>query len=280
MLDKTWYYRTIRKYVILFGTMMNDIRIWREDTDGNVEQYIKVPLSYGPKEKFLARLDSDPDLDREVAITLPRMAFEITSMSYDGTRKMPSIRRFLTQTNTDQDRREWLYNPVPYNFDISLYVMVKYVEDGTKILEQILPYFTPEFTNAINVVDDPAIPMDIPIILTSVSSEDTYEGDFDSRRAMIWTLNFTLKGVLFGPMNRSEIIRKAILNMRIPTTNTAAEGVGVTPVAEYVEITPGLDANGNPTTDPNNAINIHSVTSEDNYAYIIDFSGPIVEANT
>lgn len=220
MLSHDFYYGLIRKYVILFGSLFTDIYISRQDSSNNVVTSMQVPISYGPKEKFLARLLNDPTLSRPVAMVLPRMAFQITNMYYDANRKLPTINKSYSKDNDGTSGMSYIYNPVPYNFDIELYVMVKNQEDGTRILEQILPFFTPEWTSTINLISDTMnISRDIPIVLNSITTEDTYEGNFQDRRAIIWTLKFTLKGFLFGPIHTSKIIKKVIVNFYTPVDN-------------------------------------------------------------
>lgn len=271
MFGQTWSHDTIRKYVILFGTLFDSLYVNRKNSSGEVVQTLKVPLNYGPKEKFLARLNQDSTLNQSTAMTLPRMAFEITTMNYAGERKPNTINR-LTNSHPDKNKSYYQYAPVPYDFTFSLYIMVKNAEDGTQIVEQILPYFTPEWTATVNLV--PAIngKYDIPIVLNDVSMEDTYEGDFQTRRAIIYTLTFTLKGWVFGPTKSGNIIKEVNVDVRIPNTldlpivaNTA---VGNTAI---VTVTPGLDANGDPTSNSSISIPSGQISVNDNYGYIIDF---------
>ena len=248
----TWYFSTIRKYVCLFGTLFNDIHITRTDASGNTTHLIKVPLSYGPKEKMLSRIDGDPNIDRESALTLPRMSFEIAGYRYDQERKLNSLGKIAVK-DTDTNKAKYQYNPVPWNFDFSLSIYVKNAEDGTKIIEQILPFFTPEWTSTVNLIPEMNVIMDIPVILNSISSEDTYTGDFSTRRALIWTLNFTLKGYLYGPIKKNALIKFANTNFYIPDSSISVlrDAVGVSTPIDRVTVEPGLDANGD-------AINIRS----------------------
>ena len=199
MFGQTWQHSTLRKYVILFGTLFNNLHINREDSAGETIQTLKIPLSYGPKEKFLARLEGNPQLDREIAVVLPRMAFEMIDLNYDNDRKMGTINKIVA-TGSDDNSVKYMYAPVPYNIQFNLYVMTKNAEDGTRIIEQILPYFTPSWTSTVNILPEMNHKIDVPLTLNSVTSEDTFEGDFIQRRAIIWTLSFTMKGQLFGPV--------------------------------------------------------------------------------
>ena len=181
----------MRKYVIVFGSMFNDLTIQRNNGSSRV-QTLAVPIAYGPKQKFLVRLDTDPNLDREIAISLPRLGFELTGINYDPIRKLNS-----TQKNSfvfsDKTLLRTQYTPVPYNIDFTLSIMVKNADDGTQILEQILPYFKPEWNMSVNIMPDMDISMDIPTVLNSVSLQDSYDADFMSRRVLMWDLNFTMK---------------------------------------------------------------------------------------
>lgn len=271
MFGQTWSHDTIRKYVILFGTLFDSIYINRKNSSGETVQTLKIPLNYGPKEKFLARLNQDSTLNQSTAMSLPRMAFEITTMNYAAERKPNTINR-LTKANADLNKASYQYAPVPYDFTFSLYIMVKNAEDGTQIIEQILPYFTPEWTATVNLV--PAIngKYDIPIILNDVSMEDTYEGNFETRRAIIYTLTFTLKGWVFGPTKSAEIIKEINVDVRIPESR-AIPIVANTATGNSVVVTvsPGLDANGNPTSNSIISVPADQISLNDNYGYIIDF---------
>lgn len=264
MFGQSFYHGSIRKYVILFGTLFNDVVIQKDDASGNAVETIKVPLSYSPKEKMLARLSQDPNLDRKYAIQLPRMGFEITSMSYSATRKLATINRRVKQNATNEDQLNYLYNPVPYDITFSLYVMVKNAEDGTRILEQILPYFTPEWTASVNLVPSMDIVMDIPVVLINVTPQDTYEGGFTDRRALIWTLDFVMKGYLFGPVKKSGVIKLANVNF-YDSGDYDAEA----DMIERIRVRPGLDANGDPTSNASLSIPLGDIPANSNYGYIV-----------
>jgi hypothetical protein len=223
MYGQRFYNQTTRRYIALFGTLFNDIEIIRYSTEretareGSVDDVlrskasiIKVPVNYGPSQKFLSRLDQDPNLSAQ-AITLPRISFEISNLTYDGTRKLTSsmrnkAKRSLGSTASFPDAVTQ-FTPSPYNLDIEMNIMTKYAEDGTKILEQILPFFQPQQTLSVRLVDYLETYFDVPIILNSISTQDTYEGDYESRRALIWTLNFTIKGYYFGPSYTKKIVK-------------------------------------------------------------------------
>jgi hypothetical protein len=238
MFNQVFYHDTIKKYVILFGTIFNDIYI--NKTDGTRElSTIKVPVSYGPKQKFITRLTQDPDLTKPVAIQLPRIGFEMTDMNYAPERKLPTINKVAVQDPSNPDKIMYQYSPVPYDFNFSLYILVKNANDGTRILEQILPFFTPDWTATLNLDSSMNHRYDIPIVLNDVSSEDTYEGNFIERRALTWTLNFTLKGYIFGPTRKSEQIKRSIINLyNVDNAKPFTQAVGNTQPQDIITTIP------------------------------------------
>lgn len=249
MFNQTFYFSLIRKYVILMGTLLNNIRITRTDKAGNVTALLRVPVTYSAKDKMLARVKQDPGIDRPSAtMPLPMISFEMGKMSYDGTRKLNTIGKSSVRDSTNASKFKYQYNPVPYNINFKAYIYAKNAEDGTKIIEQILPYFTPDWTTTVNLIPEVEVKVDIPIVLNNINYSDNYDEAFTERRAIIWELDFTLKGYIYGPVKSSGIIKFVKTNFYIPTTNTAVEGRGVTPVTERITVQPGLDANGNPIT--------------------------------
>ena len=212
MLGQTFYHQTIRKYVVLFGTLFNDLNIEKKNSSGNVVSRQKVPIAYGPKQKFLTRIRQDPNIDRQVAIQLPRMGFEMTSLTYDPIRKLNSVGKIIGRPANTEGRNTLrkMFNPVPYNMDFQLFVFVDNAEDGTQILEQILPFFTPEFNVTINAVSELGIKLDVPISFNSASLEDTFDGEFTARRTLIWTLDFFMKGFLYPDIKGGGKIVKSV----------------------------------------------------------------------
>ena len=194
-----FYNRTIRKLVVAFGSLFNDIQVVRYNKDVNkAGQIFKVPLSYGPKEKYLTRITSDPDLTKSIATLVPRISFEMTGMSYDPSRKkMSTIRNFGLDSNNSLVTQ---FAPVPYDFDFSLSIYVRNTEDGTQIIEQILPFFTPDFTVSVNFIPSLSQKYDLPIKLESVSTNIDYEGETSTTRLIIWDLTVTLKGYIWPPV--------------------------------------------------------------------------------
>ena len=209
MLGQQFYHETVRNVIVAFGTMFNNLQIVRKDNSGTVTQAMKVPLAYGPKQKWLTRLDADPSLANSVAITLPRLGFEIGSLTYDSTRKLNRVQKFkkVKSASSDANKLDTQFMPVPYNMDITLYAMAKNSDDALQMVEQILPFFQPDYTLTLNDMADMGIKRDVPIILNSVSYEDNYQGDFESRRAIIYTLAFTLKFYLYGPVTSTSVIK-------------------------------------------------------------------------
>ena len=223
MFGTYFYHQTSRKMVVAFGSLFNNIEVRRTDSSDAVTEVIKIPLSYGPKDKMLVRISQDPSLNPNVALTVPRMGFELTSMTYDGARKLNTMGRNVKKGTTGLKKQ---YNPVPYNWDFSLYVFVKNAEDGTQILEQILPFFTPDFTVTMTLVSGMTVKMDIPLVLNSVTSEDSYEGDFASRRSIIWTLSFLMKGFLYPSVtDNAKVITSSVVDTHLMSAATAADPI-------------------------------------------------------
>ena len=207
MLGQQFYHETMRKVVVAFGTIFNNINIVRKNNSGTIIQKMKVPLAYGPAQKFLTRLDNDPSLKNKVAVTLPRIGFEIANLAYDPVRKLNRVQKFKKVKSSDKNKLDVQYMPVPYNLDFSLYVMAKNSDDALQIVEQILPYFQPDYTLTIKDMEDMGIARDIPIVLNSINYEDSYRGDYAERRAIMYTLDFTTKFYLYGPVTSSKVIK-------------------------------------------------------------------------
>ena len=207
MLGTYFYHEILRKTVIGFGTLFNNINIRHKDASGTNFSVMKVPLAYGPMQKFLARIQQQPDLEREIAITLPRLSFEMQGLQYDPTRKTGIAQTFLTKNGTNAKK---VYMPVPYNVGFELSIMAKLSDDALQILEQIIPYFQPSFNITVNLVSSIGEKKDIPIVLESINYSDQYEGGFDTRRVIVYTLAFTAKTYLFGPVadNPEGLIKK------------------------------------------------------------------------
>ena len=208
-----FYHEILRKTIIGFGTLFNGITVKHKKDSGEVISLIKVPIAYGPTQKFLARVEQQPNLNKPVQITLPRMSFELVGLSYDPGRKVTSTQTFLSPTTSDKTDIRKAYMPVPYNMDFELSIMTKLDDDMLQIVEQILPYFGPSYTISINLLNLIGEKRDVPVTLNSISMSDDYEGDFTNRRALIYTLRFTAKNYLFGPISSAsdDIIKKVSL---------------------------------------------------------------------
>ena len=199
MLGTYYYHEIIRKSIVAFGTLFNQINIRHDDAAGNTYTEMKVPLAYGPAQKFLARLEQQADLNKPVQITLPRMSFEMNNITYDSTRKVGVTQTFKALDSRDSKLKK-VFMPVPYNIGFELNILTKLNDDALQIVEQILPYFQPSFNLTVDLVKEIGEKRDIPIVLDSINFQDDYEGDFSTRRALIYTLNFTAKTYLFGPI--------------------------------------------------------------------------------
>ena len=242
--NDTFYNRTIRKIVVAFGTVFNDIHLVRFTKDGvTAKETIKVPLNWGAKEKYITRLTADPSLTKSIATTLPRISFEMTGMSYDSSRKLPTTVRNFSANNSTSVKTQ--YVPVPYNFDFSLSIYVRNTEDGTQILEQILPFFTPDFSVTVDFIPLMDPKYDMPIILNSVSNETTYEGDMMETRMIIWNLEFTAKSHIWPPVKIDKVITIANTNLYIQPNSLLeqqvfvdfANGVGRFSDSETIRVT-------------------------------------------
>ena len=207
MLGTYFYHEIIRKTVISFGTLFNDIHVRHQDSTGKDISQIKVPISYGPKQKFLARLQQQPELNKAVQISLPRISFEMNNIQYDPSRKSGIAQTFKAN---DSGKLKKVFMPVPYNLGFELNILTKLQDDSLQILEQILPFFQPGFTLTIDLVDQIGEKRDVPMVLENIAFTDDYEGNFETRRALIYTLSFTAKTYMFGPIADSTdgLIRK------------------------------------------------------------------------
>jgi len=240
MLGTYHYHEIIRKTIIAFGTLFNDIHIKHKD-ETKVISDMRVPLAYGPTQKFLARLEQQADLNKPVQITLPRMSFEMTSIDYDSSRKTGVTQTFRA---VDGNKMKKVFMPVPYNIGFELSILCKLNDDALQIVEQILPNFQPAFNLTVDLVESIGEKRDIPIVLNSVSFQDDYEGDFSTRRALIYRLQFTAKTYLFGPIadNPEGLIRKVIVDNYADTDRTTAKReMRYTVVPDPIDADPGDD---------------------------------------
>jgi hypothetical protein len=224
-----FYNEILRRTVIAFGTLFNDISIKHTNSDGQVVSVVKVPLAYGPTQKFLARLEQSPNLNKPTGINLPRMSFEFTGLTYDPSRKVTTTQFFTTKDPTDGSETRKAYMPVPYNMQFELSIMTKLNDDALQIVEQILPYFQPSYNISVELVEAIQEKRDIPIVLENITMQDDYEGDYTTRRVLIYTLRFTAKTYLFGPVSAAtkDVVKKVTVSYLTgaSTDNTTREVV-------------------------------------------------------
>ena len=249
MLGTYNYNQIFRKTIVSFGTLFNNIEIRRSD------EVMKVPLAYGPKQKFLARLDQNPDpTNKRVQITLPRLSFEINSVSYDSTRKVSPTQKIKFKKDVDEVKSAFM--PVPYNIGFELAIISKNQDDGLQIIEQILPYFQPHYNLSVKLQTSIGETKDVPVVLQNIDYEDDYEGDFASRRAIIYTLQFIAKTYLYGPVTEAKTIKKVITDSYTSVNTTTAprekrytvtpqaltdqDGVGLTTLTAAMDINDGI----------------------------------------
>ena len=260
MLGAYTYNKIIRKCVIGFGTLFNNIECRKENKDGSVYSRMKVPLAYGPRQKFLARLEQQADLNQKVAITVPRLSFEMTGISYDSSRKLAPTTLTLQANTANAVKKQ--FTPVPYNLDFELNVISKTNDEALEITEQILPIFQPSYQITIKMVDDMQDFRDVPIVLNSINYSDDYEGSFDEKKITLITMSFTVKAYIFGPVGTQAPIKKAKAD--IYTTMPSATA---TRQVEY-QVTPRAltDQNQDGTTELAGAITAKNLTIE-----VVDF---------
>lgn len=263
-----FYHEILRKTVIGFGTLFNEINIKHKKSNGNDISTIKVPLSYGPTQKFLARIEQSPNLNQPVQLTLPRMSFELTGLTYDPTRKVTTTQTF-TEVDESDNKVKKVYMPVPYNMIFELSIMTKTNDDMLQIVEQILPYFQPHYNLTIKLIQGINEKRDIPIVMDNLSMQDTYEGNFTTRRALIYTIRFTAKTYLFGPLptDSTGLIKKVTIDSRIGMDNPSRQvRYSVTPKATQ-------DYNNDATT-----FITEDLTADQNYVTVDD--GSLIALNS
>lgn len=272
-----FYFATIHKLTAAFGTLFNEIYIART-TDGNTNQVIRVPLTYAPKNKLLLRADQDPDATKMTAITLPHMAFEMMpDFQYDGTRRQPPLEKFVVKDASFPNKLKRQYIPVPYNINYNLYVYVNNLMDGQKIIEQIIPFFTPDWTVSINHIPEMGLAFDTPIILKSVQMDDNhFDQQFVERRVLVWTLSFVVKTYFLGPIKSKPIIKFA--HERFYFSETVEEQAGTSNVnaQSIISVTPGLTANGEPTSNSAITVDANTIYVDNDFGFIEAYTnGPI-----
>jgi len=278
--NEYFYHKTIFKSVATFGTLFNDITVKRKLSSGETVKELKVPLSYAPRGKFLSKITAQPDdnnIDKRTAIVLPRMSFEMTDFSYDSERKLNSLG--MRYHKNENDNQKSMYNPVPYNIGFSLNVYVEHFDEGLQIIEQIVPFFSPYLNIPSKLIyDDMGVVDDVPVLLNDVSLEESYEGQFEDKRVIMWNLSFTLKTNIFKPVKDTNLIKQVETNIISTPTGDSGE---VTPeevqqaqesgVKSKSVTKPGLTEQGEPTTKESESVPKEDIDSDDNYGFIDDF---------
>ena len=261
-----FYHQHVRKAIIAFGMIFNNINVVRSNTDDVAVQSLRVPLAYSTKQKFLSRiaLIDSAEARNETAITLPRMGFEITSLDYDPSRKISLIQRNKAIDTGLSNAVRTSFTSTPYNLGIGMYIFAKNQEDGLQIVEQILPFFNPDFNVTVNDLPEMGIKRDIKITLDSISYDDQYEGEFAARQSIVWTLNFTMRLTFYGNVSNINVIKETISNLYDKLDTATVDEVA------KITITPGLDADGNPTQDPDETVDKAEIDPSDNYSFIVD----------
>ncbi len=226
-----FYHEILRKTIISFGTLFNNINIQKKDASDTDFSVMKIPLSYGPTQKFLARLEQSGDLNKSTAMSLPRMSFEFTGLTYDASRKVTSTQKIAVKDPNTNKKVNKVFTPVPYNMQFELSIMSKLNDDALQIVEQILPFFQPAFNLSVELIDQIKEKRDIPIILENITMQDDYEGDYSTRRVLLYTLRFTAKTYLFGPVTRVEPIKQATLSYYTDSAEKRDLAYKVTPRA-------------------------------------------------
>ncbi len=280
MFAQDFYHQTLRRYVVAFGQMFDDLVIRRLNASNVIIQSILVPIGYGPKQKWLVRIRQNPDLQAQVAMQLPRLGFEITGMTYDGSRRLPSTIKNVALLASDNNKLNHQYTPVPWNISFALYAFVKSSDDGAQIIEQIIPFFGPEWTSTVNVVPSMGIKMDVPTILEGMSIDDVYESGYELRQTLIYTFNFTMKGWFFGPVKAQGIIKRSQVDLHAVTAvansdvlfgiqyeKFTADEIADSRVNSRLRIQPGLLANGVGTTNSAASVPYRTISSNTAWKY-------------
>ena len=272
MLGHIFFHDLIRKYVVTFGTLFNDIKLRRTNRLGAVVQTIEVPLTYGPRDKFVTRLQQDPDLSAQTGLTLPRISFEIVRMGFDPSRQLPATNKIIHDGQANKVKR--VFTQVPYDIQFALNVYSMTNEDGVRIVEQILPFFVPQFAPTVQLLDEPEMKMDIPIILNGITTQDLYDGSFEQRRVLVHTMDFLMKAYMIGPVVEKPLILFANTNFRIDGFNSAI-GTSNNDV-EAFRFRPGQFANGLPTSNGALSVAANTILPNSNFGVITTFSSSVM----
>jgi hypothetical protein len=252
-----------KKMVTVFGSVFNNMTVERFNRDGTETENITVPVTYSAKEKMLARLQSDPDLDRPYSALLPRLSFEIVDITPARDRHLPTMNRRVVKNLTDKNKFNYQYTATPHDIKFNLYIYSKNAQDGTKILEQILPFFTPDWTASVEMIPEMGEVRDIPIVHDSTSLQDLYSEDFKVKRTILWTLAFTMKTYYYGPVKTKPIIKFTTVDFY--GGNPGDEEA--TDAFERETMQPGLTANNEPTTNAAASISYLNIGVDDPFGF-------------
>jgi len=258
-----FFFGLLRKYEAYFAYVFSNLHIERDASVG-IGQLIKVPLQNGSKNKTLVRADADPNINKDTSLTLPRMSYRYTNIRYDSTRKLPSTVQVAAMQPNNASKMQTQFVPMPFDIDFELYIMVNQQEDGTRIIEQIYPQFTPDFTATLKLIPDMAETVDIPITYKSTTIEDIFSGDLLQNRILTYTLQFTMRAYFYGPVVDKPIIEFAIENFKFD-----ANGANI----GSITVQPGQLANGSPTTNAAATIAANQIFANTSYGYIVTANG-------
>jgi len=266
----TFFFNTKERMVIAFGRLFDGVHI--ERSNGTVNQLVRVPLTYAPKNKLLLRADQDPDNLKTAAVELPHMAFEVTSdFIYDSSRKLPPLERYVHLDPTDSNKFRRQYVAVPYNLHFNLYVYINHISDGAKIVEQILPFFTPDWTLNIEFIPETKLAFDVPVVLQNVSMDDDHwDGSFTQRRVLVWTLSFVMKTYFLGPIKSKPIIKFAY--ERFVIDPAGSEEISNGDILAQAQVHPGMLANGSPTSNSSLTVDPNTIYATNTYGYVENYS--------
>lgn len=259
MLNNSYFYRqSLKRHAVAFMSLFSDVSIQRTDANNALLTTLKVPIAYGPREKFVELLKANPELDRPVGITIPRMSCEIVSLSYDSSRKYNSTKMLSVYSTAAPSDSSFTYVPIPVDIGWQLSIMTRTSDDANQIVEQILPFFSPEWTNRVRLIDELGIEFDLPVIFLTAQLNDNYDNSPNqSRRILTWNLNFKMKGYLIGPPNKGALIKIAQVNIEDANNTNLYQAT----------ITPGMTANGQPTTDPAQSVDPLTIDFSDDWGF-------------
>lgn len=271
MFSDQFYHSLIRKYVSYFGAIFSNCYINRTMPDGSKGAVMMVPIQYAAKEKMLVRLLGDPNIDRKDALALPAMSFELKSMTYAPERKVGTTKPVTRTANTTNKSFRNIYAMVPYDLEFSLYIMVKNLEDGAKITEQIYPFFAPEWTATLELIPEMGIEQDIPIVLQRTQLDDVLSEDYKERRTLMYTMDFKMKAYFWGPVVKKPLIQFTTVNYKIADDLIADDNVN----ALTIVTKPGLTANGQPTSNSAASVPLDDINMDSDYGYIVTFTSSV-----